>query len=247
MNPKKNDKDQAPIVEFIKSTKEEETTPVKDPPAIIPPDAGDLSGDFDRDDYNLAKLLLKHGVDQRFSDVSPGNYIYSVGEEEYYTLAPPITLEILRLQKLYMQKVEQGERPQIAHSKEEVESLGGTLDAANPEGILFQPFADMTVLINGDKTPKAIASLDVLGAKCAPAMYRAKGTAYPQTAKVALTVLMRQKMSGIPDARLINCRWVLGVKQRQGSTFSYLVPTLAPGPANSPERIAVLKEVAANL
>jgi hypothetical protein len=242
-----------PIVGFIKQAKAEEIaleSKTTDTLTIIPPDVeSDIEGDFDRDDFNLPALILKHGVDQRFADINPGNFVYSVGSEEYYCLAPPLTLDILKLHKRYLQKIDQGqgERPQIAQTKEEVEALGGTLDPANPEGILFQPVADMLVLINGSKTNKAIASLEVLGSKCAPAMYRAKGTAYGQTAKVVLTTRTRLKMAGKSDAKLTSCRWVLGVKQRQGATFSYLVPTLVAGPENSPERMAALQEIAANL
>jgi hypothetical protein len=248
---KKNGKEEAPIVGFLKEVREEEGAALesKEPPAIIPPEDSDISGDFDRDDFNLPTLILKHGVDQRFPDINPGNFVYSVGTEEYYCLAPPLTVDILTLRKRYLQKVDQGqgERPQIAQTKEEVEQLGGTLDPANPEGILFQPMADLLFLINGGKTSKAISTLDVLGSKCAPAMYRAKGTAYGQTAKVVLTDRARLKMAGKSDIKLTHCRWVLGVKQRQGATFQYLVPTMTIGPENSPERMAALQDIAANL
>jgi hypothetical protein len=211
---------------------------------------GDIDGEVDASDIKLPQLVLKHAVDPRFSEITPGNFVYSIGGEEAYPLVPPLTIIALSIRKGYLQKAEPGEIPIRCWSKKEVEEAGGTLEPGQPDLLLFVPFGDIMLLIAGlERTERSagVMFLDVAGEKFAPAVYRTKGTAFNETAKALITWETFQRMKGNQNARLIDYRWQLGVARRSGASVSYLVPTLKRGTEHGSALIAALRDVAANL
>ena len=101
-------------------------------------EAGYLEGEWGAGDLKLPRLDLKHAVDTRFADVTPGHYVYSRSTEDYFPLVPPFPIIFLKARKGYLQTVEASEVPLICYTKAELTELGGTTDKNRPNRRLLK-------------------------------------------------------------------------------------------------------------
>jgi hypothetical protein len=165
------------------------TTPEEMLPTMIEEPFTDITGDIDGTDVSHTQLAVKHGIDQRFPTVSPGNFVSYLGAEEYYSLPGPLRVINLKLDKLFIQVTEQGEIPIRVKNAEEMAEAGGTLDLNNPELLHFRPAADILLLVAGldPKKLDGVPFVDALGSVYAPMNFCAKSSAYESTAKVLIS------------------------------------------------------------
>jgi hypothetical protein len=219
-------------------------------PAVTPPpDSGTLEGEWGVDDLKIARLDLKHGVDGRFSDVTPGHYVYSRSLEDYLPLVPPFPVIFLKVRKGYLQSVEPGEIPLVCHTKQELTELGGTLETSHPELTLFAPFCDCLVLIDQKARSEwpDTPLLDVGGKKKALATYRAKTSAFKEIGSVLASWSAYQRINKEELEPLWTQQWSLSSTVRVTPSFSYQVPTLARLEKVAAAELPGLKELAENL
>jgi hypothetical protein len=221
---------------------------------IVPADpvqtaAGLLEGDFTLEDLKLPRLDLKHAVDPRFADVTPGHYVYSRSTEDYFSLAPHLTVVFPKVRKGFRQTVEQGEVPLICYSKAELAELGGTTEKNRPDLTPFSVFCDTLVLIDQSAHaawPDTIL-FDVGGTKMALATYCIKGSAYSEIGSVLVGRPAFQFLTKQKPTLLWEQVWTLGSMLRKGASFSYQVPTLKRLRSATPAEAQACKELVQNL
>jgi hypothetical protein len=212
-------------------------------------EAGYLEGDWGAGDLKLARLDLKHAVDTRFADVTPGHYVYSRSTEDYFPLVPPFPVIFLKARKGYMQTVEPGEIPLICYTRAELAELGGTTDKNRPDLTPFGAFCDTLLLIDQSahsEWPNTIL-LDVAGTKKALATYRIKGSAFSEIGAVLASWPAYQRMAGQKPNLLWERVWKLGSTLRKLPSFSYQVPTLVRLSEVTSAESEAFKELAENL
>ena len=244
-NLKSNAKKSVVTVSFDDPAAHKEVIPVN--PGHV--EAGCLEGDWGAGDLKLARLDLKHAVDTRFADVTPGHYVYSRSTEDYFPLVPPFPVIFLKARKGYMQNVEPGEVPLICYTKAELAELGGTTEKNRPDLTPFSPFCDTLLLIDRSahsEWPDTIM-LDVGGAKKALTTYRAKGSAFSEIGCVLASWEAYQRMTKQKLIPLWEQVWKLGSMLRKLPSFSYQVPTLVRLNEVTSAESGALKELAENL
>jgi len=216
---------------------------------VIPADVPDFSGEWDSGDLKLPRLELKHGVDTRYSDITPGRFVYARSNEDYLELVPPFSITFLRAVKGYLQPVEQGDIPMIARTKAEVFELGGATEQGRPDAPFWPPLADTLVMINSSarKTWPGTTLFDACGEKMAAATYRIKATAFKEIGTVLASWEKFQKMGGNTSARIFDVEWELNSHLRNGATFSYFIPTLKEKRIHTPGEQKALSDIGGNL
>jgi hypothetical protein len=211
--------------------------------------AGYLEGDWGVGDFKLARLDLKHAVDTRFADVTPGYFVYSQSPEDYLSLVPPFPVIFPKVRKGFMQSVETGEVPLICYTKAELTELGGTTDKNRPDLTPFGAFCETLILIGQSahaNWPDTIL-FDIGGTKMALATYRIKGSAFSEIGSVLASRPAYQLLTKQKPTLLWEQVWKLGSTIRKGSSFSYQVPTLARLRDATPAEARACKELVENL
>jgi hypothetical protein len=220
----------------------------KDP---APPETpGSLVGDWGPSDLKLARLDLKHPVDTRFAEVTPGRYVYSRSTEDYFALTPPVPVIVLKARKGYRQNVEQGEIPLVCYSKQDLAELGGTLEPSRPDLTPFAPFCECLLLIGEEAHPEwpETPLLDIGGGrKMALATYVAKGSAFKEFGAPLARWDSFQRIAKKEPKPLWTQIWSLGSALRKLPSFSFWVPTLKESGVVSEEQAKELKALAENL
>jgi hypothetical protein len=221
---------------------------------IVPADpvqvqAGYLEGDWGLGDIKLARLDLKHAVDTRFTDVTPGHYVYSQSTEDYIPLTPPFPVIFPKVRKGFMQSVGQGETPLICYTKAELTELGGTTDKNRPDLTPFGAFCDTLILIDRSAHAQWPGTIlfDIGGTEMALATYRIKGSAFSEIGSVLANRPAYQLLTKQKPTLLWEQVWKLGSTLRKGSSFSYQVPTLARLRDATPAEAQACKELVENL
>jgi hypothetical protein len=219
------------------------------PTSPSPVEPGYLEGDWGAGDLKIARLDLKHVVDTRFADVTPGHYVYSRSPEDYFPLIPPFPVTILKARKGYLRDVDPGETALVCYTKADLAELGGTTDTNRPDLTLFNAFCDTLLLINRSAHPEwpGTLLLDVGGTKMALATYRAKKSAFSEFGSVLANWEAYQRMSKQKPAPLWEQVWKLGSTLRKLPSFSYQIPTLEKLNAVTPAESKALRELAENL
>jgi hypothetical protein len=222
-----------------------EVVPAQPPPGNY----GSLEGDWGAGDLKIARLDLKHAVDSRFTDVTPGHYVYSRSAEDYLPLAPPFRVIFLKARKGYLQNVEQGEIPLICYTKQELAELGGTLDRGRPDLTLFAPFCDCLILIDQEARSEwpDTPLLDVGGKKKALATYRAKTSAFKEIGSVLASWDSYQRIAKKEPEPLWVQEWNLSSALRKLPSFTYWVPTLQRSSVVTEGQAGALRELVENL
>jgi hypothetical protein len=197
----------------------------------------------------LAQLNLKHAVDRRFGDVTPGHFVYSHSVKDYLPLTPPFRVIFLGARKRYLQNVEADETPLICDTEREIKDFGGTLDPGRPELISFSPFCDCLILIAREsRSDWANTPLLIVGEEeKVLAAYRAKKSAYREIGSVLVRWSNYQKLTKKKPALLWVQEWDLSSTLREGRSFSYWAPTLRPAGQVTDSQAEALKELTANL
>jgi hypothetical protein len=221
--------------------------------AIVPANpvqvqAGFLEGDIGWEDIKLPRLDLKHAVDTRFANVTPGHYVYSRSPEDYLPLIPPFPVIFPKVQ-MFIQVVEQGEVSLTCYSKAELTELGGTTNKNRPDLTLFGAFCDTLILIEQSAHPEwpDTVLLDIGGTKMALATYRIKGSAYSEIGSVLINGPVYQALAKQVPSLLWEQIWKLGSMLRKGQTFTYQVPTLVRLRKTTPAEAQACKELVENL
>jgi hypothetical protein len=212
--------------------------------------AGYLEGDWGAGDIRLPRLDLKHAVDTRFADVTPGHYVYSRSLEDYLPLVPPFEVIFLKAAKGYRQNVEQGEIPLICHSRQELADLGGTTEKNRPDLTLFSPFCDTLLLIDlSARSEWPGTTMVEVGEtrKAALATYCIKGSAFTAIGPILAGQAAYQLLTKQKPTLLWEQVWKLGSTLRKLPSFSYQEPTLARLNGVTPAEAASCRELAENL
>jgi hypothetical protein len=218
--------------------------------SLAPPENyGYLEGDWGVSDLKIAQLCLKHAVDTRFADVTPGHYVYSRNMEDYFSLVPPIPVIFLKAHKRYLHEVEPGEIPLICDTKQEVIELGGVVGQERPDLTPFEPFCDCLVLIGEAARSEwpDTPLFDVGETRRALAAYRMKGSAYKEVGSVLANRSAYLKIMKKEPELIWAQEWHLSSTLRKLPSFSYQIPTLVRLRAVSAAELLALEELAKNL
>lgn len=204
--------------------------------------AEDMEGEWDQGDVGLPRLTLIHAMDKRAlaGTFKPGSFVYN----NESVLEQPFPLVVIRSKKGYLQKLNQMERssgaiPRMVWTAAEVREMGGSFDYPCPVGsIPFQEFADLLVLVGQKKNESFPFEHD--SHVFAPAMYRAKGTAYTRVVRP----LGAMRALTLRDGT-INGLWTMAVTQEQVNNNPTFVPVFKFVRRNTAEFVGWLKELLA--
>jgi hypothetical protein len=208
--------------------------------------------EYVREDLKIPRVEIKHGVDTRFADIIPGQFVLNRPmDEDYFTLKIPTPVIFLDVNRGWLEDVEPGSGsiPLSFRTKAEVEEAGGTTERNHPDKTLFKRFADTLILIEQNSAnfwPDTM-TFEVKGITWILATYRIKASAYSAIGSVIGNWDFAQRRSTEPRHDYWAVRWMLGTVLNRGMSFSYFVPTLKKIREHTPEEYATLKEIADNL
>lgn len=202
--------------------------------------ADDMEGEWDQQDVGIPRMTLIHAMDKRALDgvFRPGNFVYN----NESVLEAPFPLVVIRSKKGYLQKLTQQERssgaiPMLVWTAAEVRERNGSFDYPTPPGMIgFQDFADLFVLIGQQESETF--PFEHVGYKWAPALYRAKGTAYTRVVRQLGSARALTLRDGT-----INGLWDMSVMKETVNNNPVFVPVFKFVRRNLPEFVTWLKDL----
>lgn len=206
-------------------------------------------GSTDREDLSMPQLALKQGIDIRFNDVRPGNFVWYAGDD-YADLKASLTFVPLKWDKSFIERrAVDGQLPIQCDTKEQMEvEHNGTLEWGRPDKVAFSPQAKIMMLLIDAKGLPINALTLALGKKnAAPVVFTVKNTSY-EVARAINSNMMAAKFRRESDPKFWDYSWHLGsVLKPSQQGGQYAVPTIKLGPPTTMAERKELATVAANL
>jgi len=241
----------------IKSEGEAKPLAVKTETALaVPNESGDdfVGYDAGMDDIITPRLNLVAKTGDLSNAFQPGTYVFNKIVALNKDNKTGINITVLKAVKQFQEIIKPDENgdspmPRRANTPEEVAELGGTLKYEQKDvKQLWGPMADLLVMVEqpeGELPSEAEGQfyVEIDGKNYAPAKWTIAKTAYKSVYPHIKTAVTTWAMKD----GLISAKWKLSATLEKGKAFSWWQPLIKGAGLNTPETIALLKELRSRL